>query len=65
MLSIASPIALPLPKVCANCHVANGIISPTGGVHYKVCHSKSMVQKLGFLCGSTKDELVLLTIESK
>jgi hypothetical protein len=57
----------PFQKVCANCHVANVIISPTCGVHYDICHSKSMVQKLGFLHDSvaTKDEHVLLTIEGK
>jgi hypothetical protein len=32
-----------------------------------MCHSKSIVQKLNFICGSiaTNDELVLLTIEGK
>jgi hypothetical protein len=34
---------------------------------FNTCHSKSTIQKLGFLCGSitTNDELVLLIIESK
>ncbi len=35
-----------------------------GGVHYNACHSKSMVRKLGFFCGS----IVIngeLTIEGK
>jgi hypothetical protein len=50
-----------------NCHVTNVIISPAGGVHCNVYHSKSMVQKFGFFRGSiaTNDELVLLTIEGK
>jgi hypothetical protein len=32
-----------------------------------ICHSKSIVQKLNFFCGSitTNDELMLLTIEGK
>ncbi len=49
------------------CHVVDIIISPTGDVHCDTCHSKSMVQKLGFLHGSiiTNDELLLLTIEGK
>jgi hypothetical protein len=49
MLSIASPIAPPFQKICENCHVIDVIISPTGDVHCNACHSKSMVQKLGFL----------------
>ncbi len=67
LLSITSPVAPPFQKVCANCHVANFIISPMDGVHCNVYHSKLMVQKLGFLRGSiaTNDELVLLTIEGK
>jgi len=38
-----------------------------GNVHYNICFSKSMAQKLGFLHGSiaTNDEYVLLTIECK
>ncbi len=38
-----------------------------GDVHCNTCHSKSMVQKLGFLRGSiiTNDEPLLLTIEGK
>jgi hypothetical protein len=65
LLSITSLVAPPFQKVCANCH--DVIISPMGGVHCNVYHSKLMVQKIGFLCCSiaTNDELVLLTIEGK
>jgi hypothetical protein len=61
VLSIDSPIAPPFQKLCENCHVANVIISPTSDVHYNACHSKSIVQKLGFLHGSIaiNDEYVL------
>jgi hypothetical protein len=67
MLSIISPIAPPFQKVCGNCHVIDVSISPTNGVYCNVCHSKSMVQKLGFLCGSiaTNDEPMLLIIKGK
>jgi hypothetical protein len=67
VLSIANCVASPFQKVCANCHVANVITSPMGGVRCNVCHSKSTVKKLGFLHGSitTNDEPVLLTIEGK
>jgi hypothetical protein len=41
-------ITFPFQKLFTNCHVVNVIISPTCGVHYNVCHSKSMNQKLGF-----------------
>jgi hypothetical protein len=63
----ASFVVPPFQKVCANCHVANVIISPTSGVHYNTYCSKSTIQKLSFFHGSiaTKDELVLLTIEGK
>jgi hypothetical protein len=67
VLSIISLTTPPFQKVCANCHVTNVIISPTGGVHCNVCCPKSMVQNLCFLHGSiaTNDEHVLLTIEGK
>jgi hypothetical protein len=52
VLFIASLIMPPFQKACGNCHVGDVIISPTGGVHCNACHSKSMVQKLGFLSGS-------------
>jgi hypothetical protein len=41
------------------------IISLIGDVHCNICHSKSTIQKLGFLCGfiATNDEPMLLTIE--
>jgi hypothetical protein len=57
----------PFQKVCGNCHVANVIISLIGGVYCNAYRSKSMVQKLGLLCGSivTNDEHVLLIIEGK
>ncbi len=63
VLSIARPIALPIQKVCVNCHVVNVIIFPMDGVHCNACHSTPMVQKLSFFHGSiaTNDELVLLT----
>jgi len=67
VLSITNPIVLPFQKVCENCHETNVTISPIGGVYCNTCHSKSIVQKLGFLHGSiaTNDELVLLTIKGK
>jgi hypothetical protein len=67
VLSITSLITFPFQKVCGNFHVVDVIVSPMDGVHCNVCHSKSMIQKLGFLRGSitTNDELVLLTIEAK
>jgi hypothetical protein len=67
MLSIASLVAPPFQKLCGNCHVADVTISPTSGVYYNVFHSKSMVQKLGFLHGfiTTNVEPMLLTIEGK
>ncbi len=67
VLSIDSPIVPPFQKVCENCHVVDVIISPTSDVHCNACHSKSIVQKLDFLCGSIafNDEHVLLTIEGK
>jgi hypothetical protein len=67
MFSITNPIAHSFQKVCVNCHVANVIIFPMGGVHCNVCHSKSMVQKLDFFCGSiaTNDKHVLLIIKGK
>jgi hypothetical protein len=66
-VSVASFVAVPFQKVCRNCHVRDVIISLVGGVYCNACHSKSMDQKLSFLCGSiaTNDELVLLTIEGK
>jgi hypothetical protein len=48
VLCITSLTTPPFQKVCVNCHVAYVIISPTRGVHYNACCSKSMVQKLGF-----------------
>jgi hypothetical protein len=38
-----------------------------GDVHCNIFHSKSIVQKLGFLCGfiATNDEPMLLTIKGK
>jgi hypothetical protein len=50
-----------------NCHVTYVIISPTSGVHYNICRSKSTIQKLGFFHGSivTKDEPILLIIDGK
>jgi len=67
LLSITSLVALPFQKKCGNCHITDVIISPMGGVHYNACHSKSMVQKLGFFHGSIaiNDELMLLIIECK
>jgi len=67
MLSIISPIAHPVQKICGNCHVTNVIISLMGGVHCNASCSKSMVQKLGFLHGSivTNDEPMLLIIDDK
>jgi hypothetical protein len=57
----------PFQKVCENCHIVDVIISPMGSVHCNVHHSKSTIQKLGFLRGSiaTNDEHVLLIIEGK
>jgi hypothetical protein len=43
VLSIVSLIALPFQNIRANCHVADVIIFPMGGVHYNDCSSKSMV----------------------
>jgi len=62
-----NPVTPPFQKVCGNCRVVDVTISITCGVYYTTCHSKSMVQKLSFLHGSTatNDEHVLLTIESK
>jgi hypothetical protein len=67
MLFITSLIMLPFQKKCGNCHVTDVTMFPTTCVYCNVCCSKSMIQKLGFLCGSitTNDELVLLTIEGK
>ncbi len=67
VLSRVSPVVPPFQKVCENCHVANVTISPTSSVYYNICHSKSIVQKLGFFRGSiaTNDEHVLLTIKGK
>jgi hypothetical protein len=67
VLSIASLVALPFQKICGNCHIADVIISSMGNVHYNACHSKSMVQKLGFFHGSIaiNDELMLSIIEGK
>jgi hypothetical protein len=67
VLSIISPIAHSIQKICGNCHVTNVIISSMGGVHCNTCCSKSMVQKLGFLHGFivTNDETMLLTIDDK
>jgi hypothetical protein len=61
MLSRTSFIVLPSQKVRGNCHVSNVTIFPTRGVSCNACHSKSMVQKLGLLCGfiATNDEHVL------
>jgi hypothetical protein len=67
VLSIASLVTPPFQKVCRNCHVANVIISLASGVYCNTCHSKSTIQKLGFLHGSTatNEDHVLLTIEGK
>jgi hypothetical protein len=68
MLSITSLVVPPFQKVCENCHVANVTFkSLISGVYYNVCHSKSIIQKLNFRCGSivTNDELVLLIIKGK
>ncbi len=67
VLSIAKHVAFPFRKICVNCHVANIIIFPMGGVHCNTCHSKSTIEKLGYSRGfiTTNDELVLLTIEGK
>jgi hypothetical protein len=61
VLSIVNPIAPPFQKVHGSCHVANVTISPTSGFYYNTCHSKSTIQKLGFLRGSivSSDEHVL------
>jgi hypothetical protein len=42
-------------------------MSPVGGVYCNTCHSKSIVQKLGFFRGfiTTTDEHVLFTIKGK
>jgi hypothetical protein len=57
----------PFQKLYGNCQVPNIIIFPTGGVHYNVCCSKSIIQNLNHLHGfiTTNDEPVLLTIEGK
>jgi hypothetical protein len=62
-----SPIVPPFQKACDNCYGGDVIISPTSDVHCNACHSKLIVQKLGFFRGSMliNDELVLLTIEGK
>jgi hypothetical protein len=67
MLSIASLVAPPFQKVCANCHVKEVTIFPTCGVYCNVYRSKSTIQKLGFFRGSiaTNDEHVLLIVEGK
>jgi len=52
MLSITSLVAPSFQKICANCHVANVIISPMGDVHCNICHSKSIVQKYVFFVAS-------------
>jgi hypothetical protein len=67
VLSITNLIALPFQKICGNCHIVDVIISSMGGVHCNGCHSKSMVQKLGFFRGfiAINDELMLLIIEGK
>jgi hypothetical protein len=41
VLSIASLVALPFQKVCANCHVVDITISLTRGVYYNAYRSKS------------------------
>ncbi len=65
--TIPSPIVPPFQKVCGNCRIMDVIISPTGGVHCNAHHSKSTIQKSGFLRGSiaTNDEHVSLIIEGK
>ncbi len=67
VLSIVNLVTLPFQKICGNCHVVDVIIFLTSGVHYNACHSKSMVQKIGFFHGSIaiNDELMLFIIESK
>jgi hypothetical protein len=53
VLSIISSATPPFQKICGNCQVPNVIIFPTGGVHYNVCCSKSIVQILNSLHGPT------------
>ncbi len=67
VLSIASLIMPPFQKVCGNCHIADVIISPMGNVHCNARHSKSTIQKSGFLRDSiaTNDEHVLLITGGK
>jgi hypothetical protein len=67
VLSTTSSIVLPFQKVCRNFHIADVIISSMGSVHCNTCHSKSTIQKSGFLHGSitSNDELMLLIIEGK
>ncbi len=48
VLCIVIFTTFPFQNLFTNCHVVNVIISPTCGVHYNVCHSKSMIQTLGF-----------------
>jgi hypothetical protein len=67
LLAIANLATPPFQKVCGNCHIVDVTISPTGGVYYNVCCSKSTIQKLGIVHGSivTNNEHVLLIIEDK
>jgi len=67
VLFIPSLVVLPFQKKFGNCHVVDATIFPASGVYYNTYQSKSMVQKLGFLCGfiAINDELVLLTIKGK
>jgi hypothetical protein len=57
----------PFQKLCGDCHVADVIIFPMGGVHCNAYCSKSTIQKLNFLRGSIviNNEPMLLTIEGK
>jgi hypothetical protein len=67
VLSIASPTTHAFQKLCEICHVVDVIICSTNDVHCNACHSKSNVNKLGFLqCSiATNDGPILLTIEGK
>jgi hypothetical protein len=60
VLFIANHVVPPFQKKCENYHVADVTISSTSDVYCNVYHSKSTIQKLGFLCGSiaTNDEHV-------
>jgi hypothetical protein len=48
VLSIISPFATPIQKMCGNYHVVDVIICSTGDVHCNVYCSKSKVHKIRF-----------------